>query len=214
MTRIKPFLIALAWVASVAAFALPASDAFSGPNGDPLSGNWTTDTGGWQLSADSAQAITLNAMNFARWVTDTPGADQEASLELNGSYINAASGPCVRLTSSGNGYCLSASDFGGQDVSILRFDAFVNTSVGAAVFTSYTSGDVLRLRIVGSTLTPYKNGVAGATASDGTYSAAGNGGMFAYSVGGGDNFLLDNVGGGGPGGASCGSLLLLHVGCH
>jgi pectate lyase len=180
--------------AFVAATALPATDAFTGSNNDPLSGNWTTEAGQWQIIGNKAQAFNGGGFSMAKWTADDFNDDHYSQCVIDyGS--GSAIGPAVRMDANGNGYVISAYDTGTNtaDINEIHTNGTANTSIGTPFAVSV--GDTLKLEVTGSSLKAYKNGVLQDTVSDGTYTT-GEAGMFGYLTASCDDFQADNVSGG------------------
>jgi hypothetical protein len=175
--------------------ALPASDAFTGSNNDPLSGSWTTEAGSWQIISNKAQAFNGGGFSMARWSADAFNNDHWAECDIDyGS--GSAIGPAVRMDANGNGYVISAYDTGTNtaDINEIHTNGTANTSISSSF--AVTVGDTLRLEAIGTTLNAYKNGALAVTTTDGTY-ASGSGGMFGYLTASCDDFAADNASAGG-----------------
>jgi hypothetical protein len=173
--------------------ALPATDTFTDTNGNPLSGNWAVEIGGWQHLSNT---VIGNGITFsiARWTADTFADNHYAEVAAHYGAGNA-SGPAVRVDADGNCYVISAFDTGTNTADINIITGGSNTGIGVPF--AVNSGDILRLEAIGSTLKAYKNGVLQDTVVDGTYTT-GSAGIFAYLSGGVDDFQADNVASGNP----------------
>jgi hypothetical protein len=174
--------------------ALPATDTFTGTNNDPLSGNWTTEVGGWQILSNMANATNGGGFSMAKWTADDFNDDHYAQCAVNYTATTAI-GPAVRMDANGNGYVISAYDTGTNtaDINEIHTNGTANTAIGTPF--AVTVGDVLKLEAIGSTLKAYKNGVLQDTVSDGTYTT-GEAGMFGYLNASCDTFQADNTSGG------------------
>ncbi len=194
---LKSLFVALA---ATLTLALPATDAFTGANNDPLSGNWTGTVGGFQIISNKASGTNGGGFSISRWTGDSFTDDQYAQAVLNQDSANA-SGPAVRADASGNGYVVSCFGFGANNCSIqdISSNGTVNTGLsGCAANWSASVGDTIKLSAVSTTISAYVNG-SGTPIDSCTNSAYSTGrpGVFAYLTGSLDDFQADNIGGGG-----------------
>lgn len=153
----------------------PVLDDFNrADQGPPPSSSWTDG-----FLAINGLAVISNQCgapaNFGNsyWNPATFGPDCEvfATVAAHSSFPKV----WARLKEPGSdtvdGYCLSASS---TDWTFFRVDNGVLTQIGAALTgVGCANGDQVGLRIVGSKLTAYKNGVLVGTETDATYPAAG-----------------------------------------
>lgn len=206
-----------AWVTVVAVLlgsamvfaALPATDTFTGMNSDPLSGNWTTDNGAWNIW--SGQANSTTADSLARWTADSFSSDHYAEVTISTSGGNHSGGPVVRGTST-TGYAVTYNS-AYDELDLARIDSITTpTYVLLQNITglSLSNNDALRLEVSGTTLKVYVEGMqVGTDETDATYSS-GSAGILNRATGVQlDNFEADDLA------ASTGvpqDLLLLGVG--
>lgn len=189
--------------------ALPATDAFTAASDAALqtySANWTISAGAFQVLAASDVVCPFGwgVESGAFWNADTFAANQYAQGALTG-IINASAsiGVAVRAASGGNYYGLYYSASGGGSLWLFKVVSGAWSELGAAYgLGTWSVGDVLRLEVEGTTLTPKRNGVliaAIGTKTDSSLSsgAAGICGYDALSECNLDNWEGGNLGGGG-----------------
>jgi hypothetical protein len=188
--------------------ALPATDTFTGSINDPLSGNWTIDSGNVELNASNQATGQTLSHSFIRWTADAFPDNQYAECNVYWTVGLIAAGPTVRAngTGGGAGYVLQVYD---GTVYLQRFSGGGGTFDLLATLGAATSGDLLKLEVSGTTLTPYLNGVSLGPTTDATY-ASGSAGANFYQTASIDNFNAGALGGGG--GAVPYYLLLMGVG--
>jgi hypothetical protein len=144
-----------------------ASDNFTRADQTPLASPWTDVTFGGNDSFNLASNVVLNpspAVNDAlsiyggiAWPNDqysevtlaSPSTPADATIGY-GPVVRAATGQTTFYRVTGNGY--------GWDFSKALAGAFTHPSVGTT--TTFANGDQLKLSIVGTTWTIYKNGVS------------------------------------------------------
>lgn len=174
--------------------ALPASDNFNHPNGDPLGANWANGVGNFDIISNFARGLNGAGFSLAYWVPDSFSADQYSQCVT--WYGANACGPAVRVDANGNGYVIIAGDATTNNAGIVLIsgNGTANTTIGSTF--SVAAFDTLKLVVIGTTLYAYRNGVLQDTVVDSTY-ATGQAGIFAYLGGAVDDFEADNMGGGG-----------------
>ena len=150
-----------------------ASDNFDRANETPLASPWATGASvGVNLTSNqfkgSGNTDCTSLYNSGTW-----GNDQEAQITVGGGLASGTQyiGVSVRLSTTGNGYTFTTDGVTGTGHSVIdRFDAGVTTEILAITMTA-TAGDILKLRVVGTRLTAYKNGVAVGTVTSATYAS-------------------------------------------
>lgn len=182
--------------------SLPATDNFNRADG-ALGANWTTVPGksAIAISGNTAAASAVDpSMCAAYWNADTFSADQYAQVTRIFGAQGDDNWPIVRAS-------ISAATFYRVDTSnyITKSVNGVESYVGA-VFSGFaastTSGDVIRLAVVGNVLTLYKNGVSQGSRTDSSSPiTSGAPGMFLW-VGSTTTNYLDNWEGGDMGGGT------------
>lgn len=165
--------------------ALPATDTFTGTNGDPLSANWTG--AGFAIYTNGVIANSPSAWAMAYWNADAFPDAQYAQLTLV-SRTGGTCSPAVRVQASGvSGYAFYASN---SQRYIAKWVGGVRT-VLSPVAGAPANGDVLRLEVNGNVLTPYRNGVVDTevgTVEDSQFSS-GSAGLLGYGA---DGAISDN----------------------
>ena len=159
--------------------ALPATDNFNRANEVPIATNWSTagNSNGMYLVSNQLHGPgTLEGCSY--WDADAFGNDQYSS----GTCITTSpwgGGPAVRISASvqsyyffgiGNGYFRGC-----------KYVAGVFSQIGSNYTSTPANGDVLKLSISGTTLTPTLNSVEQSTRTDSSLSA-GSAGMAAYDL--------------------------------
>ncbi len=178
--------------------SLPAIDDFAGTG--PLSGNWTLydflGYGSADIVRDTGVAIENHdfLVGGAWWSADSFSPDQYAKCVVGALDPFSPCGPVVR-TDGPTGYrirCVS-----GTGAVFVAFNGITDIAVGNCLFTP-SDGDLIELRVVGTTLSSYQNGVLTATTTDATY-ATGAAGIYISRGNSGnptiDDFEANNVGG-------------------
>jgi hypothetical protein len=176
--------------------SLPASDSFTGSNGASLSGSWTNGTGAYIIDSNAAVPDRGSAC-VIYWTADTFNDDQTAQVKVIdlGAPYNGVGVRCA----TNNGYCLmaqSGTTYMGKVVS----GSFTQIGSGGAVVSA---NDVIKLKVEGTTLTPYKNGsvadIGAQTDSAFSSGSAGLIGLFSNATTHVDDWVGDNVATGGGG---------------
>jgi hypothetical protein len=176
--------------------ALPATETFTGTNGDPLSSNWTVLDGGFQVQSNRIEG-TIAETNAAFWDADSFADDQYAQATIHPNAGAWNQGVLVRSAAPCVGYLALAST--ATTLALLRLDGletYVNLQTLSGLSPSLADGDLLRLVVVGTRLRMFVNGVQrGTDSTDSTY-ASGSAGILCYGVSAGrlDNFDADNTG--------------------
>jgi hypothetical protein len=165
---------------------LSASSTFSGS--EPVlseGGAWTNASGpigGLKKVAGALQTITLSTHSAAAYTG--VGWDNNQSSEVVRSTTGTAAfqyvSAMVRMSSLSNlnGYAFTAIETSGHQ--LYKITAGVFAPLGDAYAVIPALGDTLKLEIVGTTLTPYINGVPLATRTDATY-PSGSPGIHGWS---------------------------------
>jgi hypothetical protein len=171
------------------------TDSFTGANDDPLNANWTVDQGTLRIFVNCCNENALAFPHIGRYAGGMFANDQYAQVKpFNGVGIHGG-GVAVRLDASKNGYC--AYFVNPTTVLIDRIDAGALTNLASIGSLSFTADvDVLKLDVVGTTLTAYKNGTPIGNATDSTH-ASGRAGVV---IQGNSGTLIDDWEGGDIGG--------------
>src|SRR5271157_508301 len=180
-----------------------------GKTGFSDAGNWSAITWGGNVSLQSVTpgvceaAAAGNAQMY--WSGSVSWSNDQYSEVTVGSGTTGFAGPGVRLGAT-QGYIVSGISGGAATFYKLQLGGY--TSLGNFGTVTFTTGDVLRLTVIGSTFTYYKNGVQqGSTISDTSF-PSGFPGVYAngspvtamtYTLwaGGGNNDIVGNCGVGG-----------------
>jgi hypothetical protein len=152
---------------------------------NPLSdgGNWNTlsgsgESGGLELVSGSIQPILPSTWGLMVWTGNTFPNDQYAEAIINdvASISYAAIHIMVRTTAGATGqndYDFTATN-GGYGSPLYTLNVVTNGSnvqLGAVVSMTLAYGDVIRLSVVGSTISLYQNGVLVTTRTDTTWTS-------------------------------------------
>lgn len=186
-------ILAMLMIAGVVWASIPASDNFSGTfttNWDILQGAFTN-SGGVAVAGGI-----MGNENSAAWKTstDTFSADQSSQ-----ALFPSAAGACIAVRGSGVGALATASyvfcptGASGTAMRLYKQTGGINYLQLGADYGNGSDGDTWKLSVSGGTLTPYINGVAQVTQSDGAVST---GQPMIYGFGDGptiDNWVGDNV---------------------
>ena len=156
-------------------------DLFNRAAENPLSGGpgWTTAPGlsAMQVNGSNQCIPTLNVDSGSR-ITSTSGTDTYAECKVPTGGNN---GPMLRCKTSGavkGGVVLACAS---GNVIAYRMDSGAYTNIWSNGFT-FTSSDVIRLAVVGTTFTVSKNGSAqGTTFTETAYSGELGFGLWCYN---------------------------------
>jgi len=158
--------------------ALPATDAFTAANGTALAtynASWTVNAGAWDIQSNSVHPNSAAAHITAHWNADTFTNDQYAQMTVTGvgTYIAVA----VRVAvSADTGYSFRAE---AATIYIQRKLAGVLATLRSVAYSTQVN-DVLRLEVVGESLTAKVNGVVKLSVSD-TNIGSGFAGIMGFS---------------------------------
>lgn len=157
---------ALALLTQVVWAAIPATDNFSGT----FTTNWTTAQGTFTNTGGVA-VPSVAGENTAFWktATDTFSADQSSQIVV--TTIAGVGGSFAAVRCSGTGASTQCYLFGptsGTGSNAKMYKQLTGTSYTqlGADYGAVVNTDTLKLLVVGTTLTPYINGVAQSTRSD------------------------------------------------
>ncbi len=173
--------------------SIPATDGFTGTfttNWDTIVGAYTN-TGGEAVAQNSGE-------NIASWkvATDDFGDDQcsEAkftTISTGGNFVG------VRVAGTNNtdvqGYLFGSNGASGSASQVYLMTGGTSYVALGAVYGAIVTNDTIGLQIVGSTLTPFINGVAQATRSDPSLGSGGQPGLYTYDPGAFDNWQGGNT---------------------
>lgn len=162
-----------------------------------LSTNWTVLAGAVSVSSQTAVGGNNGANNFAAWTATTVTSDQVSQVRVNA--VSSADYVGVFVRGSGAGASLNAYYFveGGTGDANCYLDKFVagtKTQLKTTGCTMPAMGDTLKVIVVGTSLTCYRNGshVSALDATDSSLTS-GSPGMFPGNTG---SSALDNWSGG------------------
>jgi hypothetical protein len=165
--------------------SLPATDNFDRDDVNPIGGNWTT------IPSEYNHQIVSNVVKGASgggnecgsyWNADTPNNDQYAQIRVTFNSGDYGAGPAVRISTSVNTfYVLWVND---RYTVILWKRLNGNwTNLGTYSVPFINSGDLLRLEVSGTTLTPIIAGTTYATKTDSDIASGMVGMMCNYNNG-------------------------------
>jgi len=153
-------------------------DDFNRSNSTGLGANWTDILNGFNVNTNVAKPRVAD-LNCTQYSAGSLGNNQYCKAVLGGytGQSDVYIGVCCRLDASGNGYALfvSSNEAGFR---ISRLNAGANDDIATAAFT-FVDGDVIELRVSGTTLSVYFNGTLYNSYTDSTYSS-GKAGVFSY----------------------------------
>lgn len=184
------------------------SDNFNRADSTSLGTSWSEVAGDWQVQTN--QLLISSGAGFRVCSTTTTAHAAVADCKVTATRAAGASwdaGPCVRLSGAGGSetcYYLDVS--GTQDLSVIRRVAGADTDIGDLV-QAHSNGDIYALQVSGSgatvTLKVFRNGSqVGADITDTAGSritAAGQTGVVTWAGAAFDDFLVEDLGGGGGG---------------
>ena len=174
-------------------------DDFNRANGDIGSGsNYTVLSGSlsFNIINNTVRASTATP-STARVMVSTAsavfGPDQEVSITYQTSFNADVGGPMVRAdATNGHGYFFNGDT---NNRGIRRLVSGSSVGIQNVLFP-VISGDTIKLRVVGTTITIYRNGILMDTVTDATLSSGQPGISYAWSNIGAtrlDNFIAANV---------------------
>lgn len=174
--------------------ALPASDNFNRSDAATLGANWTPADASIPHKIVSNTCVPSDVVNdLSYWSADTFGNDHYAQVTVLG-ITNC--GPAVRITgtgpNTGNAYLLVID---GTSHGIWKFTTN-GTYTQLQSFTNFSTNDVAKLQVVGTTLKAYQNGSQVGTDQADSALSSGSAGIWNYnnSASSLDDWSGDNVG--------------------
>src|ERR1051326_7542872 len=153
------------------AFIQQASDNFNRANAPLTSAGWNTVTGTGSLNIVS-NAVEVNAagtQSGAFYNTGTWANDQYSEIRITTLSASSGCGPMVRCSNSAaTYYAVLPTTLGVTTASLDKVVAGGFTFIATITFnTALATGDIIRLGVVGNSLTVYQNGVqCGASHTD------------------------------------------------
>lgn len=163
--------------------ALPASDTFAGTGA--LSASWTNAVNSLTRVGGIAEVGTDGVDCYAFWNADTFNADQKSSVVLGGTETAGSNwfGATVRASGTGASHqCYVVYTDGSTGAGHFELAKYVGGvyTVLANYGTTLAIGDTLELRVAGTSLSVWKNGVQVGTSSTDSGIASGAAGMYAF----------------------------------
>jgi len=182
--------------------ALPASDSFTYSNGNltTVSSSWSMLTGSNIYFVVSSNQLTLpgpSSQNACYWNADTFAADQYSRVQIVTTPTTGMNqGVCVRAQAGPSLYYLAI--INGTSWKFEKIVGGTTTAIGSAQSYAFSLNDTVELRVVGSTLYCYINGVRQSyTQTDTSITSGGSAGLYVYSGSAGngdfDNWVGGNV---------------------
>jgi hypothetical protein len=179
-----------------------ATDNFNRANESPIAAPWSAHSNGsiFELASNGIDKPSGQQGDaYIAYVGSCATADQYSEIKQVAGVTGNDWGPAVRVGGAGNagvaeGYFVDANP--GPWTVGKHVNGFFST-IGTLTQAQPVNGDVLRIEVVGTTLTMFKNGVNIGSTTDGSITGAGDGaGVFIYDTGG----SLDDWAGGDIGG--------------
>jgi hypothetical protein len=148
--------------------SLPASDILTSGSDQALSSNWTTLVGSYHTQALGAYPVS-NGDCAAFWNADAFPNDQysQAQVATSSDATGAYNGVLVRSGTAGgtNAYAFRYNTFNSVwQVSKIVAGAYTNLSGSQA--STFATNDIIKLTVVGITLTAYQNSTVLYTTTD------------------------------------------------
>ncbi len=138
--------------------------------GPALGSPWATVIGSGLVIDTNQLKSGAAGVNASALTGQTYTDDQTAAITASTIQAYDFGGVAVRMDGAGNGY-IAMAEFGDNRFTLYRADAGVLTSLGFRTVT-FIATDVMKVGVVGTTFTLYKNDVAqGATFTEATYSS-------------------------------------------
>lgn len=160
-----------------------ASDNFDRANETPLASPWANWTSAGALlsgnKATAAAAVTAASLyNSGTWSNDQEASGVVGNLGSTLRY--ACVGVRAGTSSGGSGYvCFTDGDSGSGHTGIEKITNGTEIEL-KGVAATFTAGDTIGIRAVGTTISMWKNGTQIDSTTDSTYSS-GNPGVWFYS---------------------------------
>jgi hypothetical protein len=171
------------------------ADAFT-YTADPITGGTPTDAGSAWVTPSSSYGANGSVMYLnsgTNALLDCGATDHEAGVSIV-STSGAQSGVRCRDTGNGlTGYAYLFASSGGAGA-LYKLPAFDELDTGGTA----DDGDEISIRVVGTTITGYVNGVEQVSATDGTHTTGTYGGVYSGNTY--DDFYITDLTAGGGGG--------------
>ncbi len=168
--------------------ALPATDSFTGTEGDTLtvySSNWTNNNGTFSItSSEEAHPSSEGDECGTHWNADTFANDQYAQITVSDQSTDTTLMGCgVRHHASANTFYGAYADT--TTINIFKVVSGTWTQLGAAFSISVSTGDIFKLEVVSTTLELFLD-TGGGFSSQGTRSdsaiSSGSGGVTGFNT--------------------------------
>lgn len=164
------------------------ADNFNRADENPLAGNWTTTIGHNALQIVTNECAQTSGDCSAYWNTDLATDDNFAQFTHTTAGFN--NGPVVRNQKTAASMFL----YSGTDHTRSKFTAGAYVSLEANDGTTWNSGDIVKLSIVGTTLQAYQNGTpVGTGLTDSSFPTGRTIGAFIGFLSPFDNFVGGDV---------------------
>lgn len=151
------------------------TDDFTRANETPIASPWVNTQGSLRLASNAVEGNVAVTNNLAR-----SGTNIAADGWVQGTIVDTGSNIGVLFrhsVSAADAYCLLYSS-GGVVLQLAKFTAGVPTVLKSiSPFTAF-AGDILRLEVIGGTLTGYVSSSLSIAVADATFAAAGQAGIF------------------------------------
>jgi len=192
-----------------------ASDNFNRADNVDLGANWDPIVSSLQIVTNRVRATALGTVSFERYNAFTPTNDQETQVTVatfTGADVQYAYAAVRMSADASPNEDLYRAAAGRNDAGVTTYLQKVvngaNTNIATENATTWAAGDTLRIRVVGTNLTVFRNGVSLLTGVDADI-ASGNGGLGIFqnvtiSQAEIDDWSVTDVGGGGGGGGIAG----------
>lgn len=184
--------------------ALPATDSFTRADNASLGANWTNVSGGsWtnghKVASNRADCSVFDVIQASIWTADAFAADQYSQAAMVISPFSA--GLVLRMTADGAQGYLARGGAGHGAVTLHVLSSAGLAAAFATLSANFTTNDVLKFTVTGTSFEVFVNGVSIGTGTDSTYTSGGSAGIYGRYSG---NDGHDDWEGGTPGGAPAG----------
>ncbi|MES2315756.1 MAG: dockerin type I domain-containing protein [Patescibacteria group bacterium] len=159
------------------------SDNFDRADATSLGSNWSTMIGGFDIINNTADQDVISTYETESvWAANTFNADQYSQATV-ASVPAYGEDPGVIVRASGRQDSRKAYIYSVDNAGKGKIDKVINGTFSTLVqnLSTISQGDVMKLQVVGTTLTAYKNGVLQATVTDSNI-ANGQPGIFIYGA--------------------------------